>query len=80
MTKLFISLIRKLEYDIRTLEYVQNRLFENWFPEQIANRETKEIYIIPSPSLIYTYIYKELSNKVIMKNLRRKENFKRPVE
>lgn len=71
---------RKLECDTSSLEYIQDRLLENWSPEQIANRETKDIHNIPSTSSIYRYIHKGLLNKVTMRNLRRKGNFKRPAE
>lgn len=71
---------RKLEYDTSSLEYIQDRLLGNWSPEQIANRENKDIHNIPSTSSIYRYIHKGLLNKVTMRNLRRKGNFKRPAE
>lgn len=35
---------------------------------------------IPSTSSIYRYIHREILNKVTMRNLRRKGNFKRPAE
>ncbi|MDE6475396.1 MAG: helix-turn-helix domain-containing protein [Erysipelotrichaceae bacterium] len=71
---------RKLEWDTSSLEYIQDRLLENWSFEQIANRENKDIHNIPSTSSIYRYIHKGLLNKVTMRNLRRKGNFKRPAE
>lgn len=70
----------KFKFDENTIEYIQSKLLDNWSPEQIAKRKTDEVQRVPSTSSIYRYIHKGLLNKVTMKNLRRKGNFKRPAE
>ena len=66
--------------DEKILRYLEEKLLENWSPEQIANRKTSEIVNVPSTSTIYRLIHKKTLPKVTMKKLRRKGKFKRPAE
>ena len=49
---------RKISYGKAPIEYIQNKLTENWSSEQIAHRETRQIENVPSVSSIYRYIHK----------------------
>lgn len=66
--------------DEKILRYLEEKLLENWSPEQIANRKTSEIVNMPSTSTIYRLIHKKILLLVTMKKLRRKGKFKRPAE
>lgn len=71
---------KKVKYEEKILKYIENKLKENWSPEQIYNRETDEINKIPSTTTIYKLIHRNKIEKITINKLRRKGKFKRPAE
>lgn len=61
-------------------EYIESKIYINWSPEQIVNYNDNKQDDFPSICTIYRWIHLGLLNKITMKKLRRKGNFKRPAE
>lgn len=73
---------RKLSINYNIQKYINDKIDDNWSPEQIYFRSKLENHElnIPSFSTIYRWIHLGLIVKGDMKKLRRKGKFKRPQE
>lgn len=71
---------RQLKVESKIKEYIEDKLNQNWSPEQIVNYKDNKPMNFPSVCTIYRWIHLGLLNKITMKNLRRKGRFKRPTE
>ena len=71
---------RKSSFTDKSILYIQDRILENWSPDQIAHRKPNATIRIPSASTIYRYIHLEKIRNISMRFLRRKGTFKRPAE
>ena len=73
---------RKLSINYNIQKYINDKIDDNWSPEQIYFRSKLENHElnIPSFSTIYRWIHLGLIVKGDMKKLRRKGKFKRPPE
>jgi len=67
-------------YRYCTKKYIDSKLNQQWFFEQIANRKLNDNLDIPSHSTIYRWIHRKFLIDGDMKKLRRKGKFKRPTE
>ena len=71
---------RYLKIDSNIKIYIEDKLKQNWSPEQIVNYKDNKPTNFPSVCTIYRWIHLGLLNKITMENLRRKGTFKRPAE
>ena len=73
---------RKISINYNIQKYINDKIYDNWSPEQIYFRSKLENHElnIPSFSTIYRWIHLGLIVKGDMKKLRRKGKFKRPQE